>query len=85
MKAKIWMPRLKPLEVEQLTECLTRLNQIHDSVAATNIGGRLAVMHLCVEVYRTIEGVLGKVQRAVVSAQQRAGDQQAGQDGPAEV
>jgi hypothetical protein len=85
MNAKIWMPRLKPREVEDLTACLERLNQIHDSVQATNIGGRLAVMGLCVEVYRVIEGVLGKVQRAVIHAQERAANGAADQDPHQEV
>jgi hypothetical protein len=72
MKAQLWMPRLNGRQVEELTVSLDRLNQIHDSVAATNIGGRLAVMQLCVETYRSIESVLRKVHAAVMSQQTRA-------------
>ena len=85
MRTKIWMPRLKPREVEDLTTCLTRLNQIHDSIDRTNIAGKPAVLQLTIEIYRVIEGVLGKVQNAVIAAQTRAQTGEALRDPPEDV
>lgn len=71
MDAKIWLPRLTPRQIEELTLSLTRLDHIHDSVGATNMLGRPAVLQLCIEVYRSIESVLNGVHRAVQNAHTR--------------
>jgi hypothetical protein len=72
-------------DVYELTLCLDRLNQIHDSVNATGMAGKLAVMRLCVEVYRVIEGLLRKEQRAVEFWQLRVTKAAAAKDGQGEA
>ena len=67
MKRQLVHTKLSTRDVEDLTACLARLDQIHDSINATGLAGKLALMHLCVEVYRVIETLLrkemGQVQR----------------------
>jgi hypothetical protein len=57
--------RLTIRDVEDLTTCLTRLDEVHDSINATNLSGRLALMGACVQVYRVIERLLKREQAAV--------------------
>jgi hypothetical protein len=73
--------RLNTAEVEELTRCLTRLNHIYDSVNATGMAGKAAIMGTCVEVYRAIERVLAKEMAAVKRWQVRSKGTQGDQGG----
>jgi hypothetical protein len=57
--------RLTIRDVEDLTDCLNRLNEVHDSVNATGMSGKVAIMGACVQVYRVIERLLRKEQHVV--------------------
>ena len=62
MSRQIQHARLNDRDIEALTHCLTRLNRIHDSVNATGMAGKAAVMELASECYHVIEGLLAREQ-----------------------
>jgi len=55
MTARYRHARLTLDVVEELAQSLVRLDRIHDAIQATGMAGKLAMMELCVEVYRSIE------------------------------
>jgi len=65
MAQRIPHVRISPREVEDLTICLNRLNQIHDSVNATGMAGKRAVMELSIECYHVIQKLLEREAAAV--------------------
>lgn len=63
--------KLTDRDVLELTQCLTWLNKVHDSVNATGMAGKAAVMELTSGVYHVLENLLAREQGRVISWQAR--------------